>query len=191
MRIYTRGGDSGETSIGSGERVAKDHAVVALTGLVDELNCQLGVALAWLDPPSAQSARKAGELLGQLRQVQIDLFWLGGELTGFSGRFRKLEASDVTALETLMDGWEQELPELRAFILPGGVPAAAQLHLARSACRRLEREMVRITREEPAVDSVTTVPLAWVNRLSDLLFVAARAANHLSGSGDIPLPDLK
>ena len=172
MKLYTRTGDTGETSLFDGTRVSKaDHRVDAY-GEVDELNAWVGLArAAQLDP----------DLDAALVGIQRDLFGLGAELADpmekIASRVTKASVSDehVTRLETLIDSLESELRPLTRFILPGGSPAAAALHVARTVCRRAERRMVAL---RPPVDPVL---IRYVNRLSDLLFALARAANHRSG----------
>jgi cob(I)alamin adenosyltransferase len=179
MRIYTRGGDEGETSLFGGGRVAKAHARVEAMGDVDELNATLGWALNELEDPAVRN---------RLEAIQHDLFSIGSELATPAPRGDRtrprtpgLPIGRVGELETWIDGVEDGLPPLTAFILPGGVRGAAALHLARTVCRRAERSVVRLAEGEP-IDS-DVVP--YLNRLSDLLFVLARAENHLSGAGDV------
>jgi cob(I)alamin adenosyltransferase len=174
VKIYTRTGDSGDTALLGGTRVPKDSLRVAAYGDVDELNALLGVALA-------EGVDADAELL---RAIQRDLFALGARLAdptaAVASRREKaaLTAQDVARLEGAIDAHEGGLPPLTAFILPGGSRAGALLHLARTVCRRAERAMVALHRAEP----LDPVLLAYVNRLSDLLFVLARAANHGQGS---------
>jgi cob(I)alamin adenosyltransferase len=170
-RIYTRGGDGGETSLGDGSRVSKLDPRIGAFGTVDELNAQLGVVLAAGDVPAA--------LRAVLERVQNELFDLGADLcvpVGVGGRLR-VEQSMVDALEADCDRFNETLPELRSFILPGGSGAAAGLHVARTVARRAERETLL------AADAVGVSPLAliYLNRLSDLLFILSRAANALAG----------
>jgi cob(I)alamin adenosyltransferase len=164
-RIYTRGGDAGETSLGSGERVPKDDVRIEAAGDVDELNALLGVALT----------RGAPE--DPLRQVQNDLFDLGADLAvplGETKRERlRVTPEQVVWLEERCDEANADLPMLRSFILPGGSEAAALLHLARTVCRRAERRVVALAHREP----VNPEARAYLNRLSDLLFILARATN--------------
>ena len=166
-RIYTRGGDKGETSLGDGSRVSKLDPHIRAYGAVDELNAQVGFALATADLPSAMRAL--------LERVQNELFDVGADLavpTAVEGRLR-VEQSQVDGLERACDEWNAELPELKSFVLPGGTEAAARLHLARTVCRRVEREALAAAQE---VD-VSPIALVYLNRLSDLLFILARAAN--------------
>lgn len=169
MKIYTRTGDAGQTSLFDGTRVSKADARVGAYGDVDELNAWLGFARANLRDP---------ELDGELTRIQRDLFALGARLADpaetIAARVTKASVTeaDVTRLEQLIDRLEGELPPLRHFILAGGSPAGAALHVARTVCRRAERCIVAL---DPPVDPVL---LRYVNRLSDLLFVLARAVNH-------------
>jgi cob(I)alamin adenosyltransferase len=166
-RIYTRGGDSGETSLGDGSRVSKLDPRIRAYGAVDELNAQIGVALA--DPGLPTGLR------APLERVQNELFDLGADLSvpvEVEGRLR-IAQSQIDGLERLCDELNEPLPELKSFVLPGGSPAAAQLHVARTVCRRAEREALAAAGE---VD-IDPLALVYLNRLSDLLFIAARAAN--------------
>ena len=169
-KIYTRGGDAGETSLGDGSRVSKLDLRLAAYGTVDELNASLGVVLAG-DPPD--------ELRAVLERVQNELFDVGADLSvplGREGRLRVAQ-SQVDRLEADCDRFNAELPELRSFVLPGGTPVAATLHVARTICRRAERETLQAAQEHE-LDPLTAI---YLNRLSDLLFVLARAANALAG----------
>jgi cob(I)alamin adenosyltransferase len=167
-RIYTRGGDAGETSLGDGSRVSKLDPRVAAYGVVDELNAQIGVVLALdeLDP----------ELRGPLAKIQNDLFDLGADLSvPFAPGDERLrvEQAQVDELERLCDLYNEALPELKSFVLPGGSEAAARLHIARTVCRRAELTALA-TAAETAIDPLVPV---YLNRLSDLLFILARTAN--------------
>jgi len=176
VKIYTRTGDTGDTSLFDGTRVKKSDARVDAYGEVDELNAWLGLARA---------SRVDPELDEELVHIQRDLFALGAELADpadkIADRVTKatLGDDDVVRLERLIDRLEAELPPLRRFILAGGSPAGAALHVARTVCRRAERRMVSL---EPPVDLVL---LRYVNRLSDLLFVLARVVNHRAGVAEI------
>jgi cob(I)alamin adenosyltransferase len=176
MKIYTRTGDSGETSLFDGTRLRKNDARVDAYGEVDELHAWLGFARASLGD------HEVDELLGR---IQRDLFALGAELADPAGKIadRVTKAAigdaDVARLEALIDRFEAELPPLRRFILAGGSPGGAALHLARAVCRRAERRMVSL---EPPIESPF---LRYINRLSDLLFVAARLVNHRAGVAEI------
>ena len=174
-RIYTRAGDAGETSLGDGSRVSKLDCRIASFGTVDELNSHIGVALA-------------GDLAEVFRpvlaRVQNELFDVGADLSvpwGIADRLRVTQEL-VDALEADCDRFNAELPELRSFILPGGTETAARLHVARTVCRRAEREIIA------AAEDVEVYPLVlpYLNRLSDLLFILARAANARDGR-DEPL----
>jgi cob(I)alamin adenosyltransferase len=174
-RIYTRGGDRGETSLGDGSRVSKLDCRIGAFGTVDELNSALGVVLAG-DVPAGM--REPLEL------VQNELFDVGADLSvpwGVTDRLR-VEQGMIDRLEELCDRFNAELPELRSFVLPGGTEPAARLHVARTVCRRAEREVLLGAQE---VD-LNPLVLAYLNRLSDLLFILARAANAVAGA-DEPL----
>ena len=172
MKIYTRTGDAGETSLVGGSRVAKSDPHVDAYGEVDELNAWLGVVRASRVDPAVDE---------DLNHLQRDLFALGAQLADpggkLAGRVAKaiIGNEDVARLESLIDRLDAELPPLRRFILAGGTPAGAALHLARTVCRRAERRMVALA---PPVDPVL---LRYINRLSDLLFVLARTVNHRGG----------
>ncbi len=174
-RIYTRGGDQGETSLGDMSRAPKTHPLIGAYGTVDELNAHVGLALAGGVPAAMQEP---------LVRIQNELFDLGADLcVPFTpendGRLRVTQ-EQIDGLEALCDAFNESLPELKSFVLPGGSEAAARLHVARTVCRRAEREAI-------AADSVHPLhPLAivYLNRLSDLLFILARGAN---AGGDEPL----
>jgi cob(I)alamin adenosyltransferase len=176
LKVYTRRGDTGETSLFGGQRVPKDAARVASYGAVDELNAVIGVACASLSD---------ADLVEGLRGIQSSLFDLGGELATPDIEEReargkvlpRVRAEDVDALEAWIDRLDTELEPLQSFILPGGAAAAAQLHLARTVCRRAERELVALARSE----GVAELPVRYLNRLSDLLFTLARAVNQRVG----------
>ena len=177
MKIYTKTGDAGETSLFGGLRVRKSDPRVAAYGDVDELNAQLGLARA---------TGADAEIDAELLQLQRDLFALGAQLADPTERIashvRKatLDDGDVVRLEQLIDKLEAGLPPLRHFILAGGSVSGAALHVARAVCRRAERGMVAL---EPAVDRTL---LKYINRLSDLLFVLARTVNHRAGAAETP-----
>jgi cob(I)alamin adenosyltransferase len=183
VKIYTRTGDAGETSLFGGSRVPKDDARVDAYGEVDEANACVGVALAALSARSDSATFTIA--IDALVRIQRDLFALGANLADPSGRVATrlpkaaLHASDVERLEQLIDRLEEELPALTHFVLAGGVEAGAALHLARAVCRRAERRIVAL---EPAPDPVL---LRYANRLSDLLFVMARWVNHRAGAPEI------
>ena len=167
-RIYTRAGDAGETSLGDGSRVSKLDRRIAAFGTVDELNSHIGVVLAGAVPD---------ELRQVLEQIQNELFDLGADLSvpyGGSGAGRlRVTQERIDALERLCDVFNADLPELRSFVLPGGSGGAAHLHVARSVCRRAERDALLAAQEV----EVNPLVLVYLNRLSDLLFILARAAN--------------
>jgi cob(I)alamin adenosyltransferase len=177
-RIYTRTGDGGETSLFGGGRVSKDDPRVRAYGTIDELNAVIGVV---------RTSGMPQEIDGVLERVQHQLFDLGAELatpdaaSAAAGHAPRATAEWVTALEREIDRFEGLLPPLREFVLPGGTAAAAGLHHARTVARRAEREIVRLAGRGP----VNPELLKYVNRLSDLLFVLARAANHASGRPDV------
>jgi cob(I)alamin adenosyltransferase len=172
MKIYTRTGDGGETSLVGGERVAKSTLRVDTYGEVDELNSALGVA---------HTRVTHDEVLSTLSSVQNDLFSVGAILADPKGRLSNdkvaLDDSAVRKLEELIDRFDSELEPLTSFILPGGSTGGAELHHARSVCRRVERKMVELTSREP----VPPVVIRYMNRLSDLLFVLARLENKHQG----------
>jgi cob(I)alamin adenosyltransferase len=179
LKIYTKTGDDGTTGLLGAGRVAKDDPRIESYGTIDELNATLGMvrAVDGLDP----------EFDALIAQLQNDLFVVGAALADPdpNGRFHNAVAEGYASrLEAEIDRLESTLPPLTRFILPGGSAAAAQLHLARTICRRAERHVVRLNR-----DPVADVPLllvVYLNRLSDLLFVLARAVNHRAGIADIP-----
>jgi cob(I)alamin adenosyltransferase len=175
MKIYTKTGDQGETGLWGGQRVPKDSLRVQAYGAVDECNAVLGVARAsGLD----------GGLDMLLAQVQDQLFVVGSDLAtpGEAANIPRIGSTEIEFLERSIDQLEEELEPLRQFILPGGSPAAAALHLARTTCRRAERWVVSLARE----DQVNPQVGMYLNRLSDFLFVAARSANARSGVADVP-----
>lgn len=176
MKIYTRTGDEGTTALYGGERVSKDARRVEAYGTVDEANALLGVARTQLGDLDAFG--------GLLNNLQNALFDVGADLATPESRYRvnitPLSEADVTGLEDHIDRLEADLPPLHAFILPGGHPAASSLHHARTVVRRAERRAVELSHAEPVNPSV----LAYLNRLSDLLFVLARAVNVAAGVQD-------
>ncbi len=168
-RVYTKTGDGGETSLVDGSRVSKDALRVAAFGDVDELNSVLGLARAWNDEPEIQSI---------LEMLQNDLFTVGADLaTPMGMAVPRVDEERVKKLEGLIDRLLEELEPLKEFILPSGTQVGAGLHLARSVARRAERLVVTLARIEDTNPAV----LRYLNRLSDLLFVMARVANHRSG----------
>ncbi len=174
-KIYTRGGDAGETSLGDGSRVSKLDCRIGAFGSVDELNSMLGVVLAGHLP---------ADLRAPLERVQNELFDVGADLSvpwGVTDRLRVTQES-IDDLERLCDHYNDELPELRSFVLPGGTEASARLHVARTLCRRAEREALLASQEL----EINPLVLVYLNRLSDLLFILARTANAREGK-DEPL----
>jgi len=178
-RIYTRTGDTGDTGLFGGERVRKDDLRVRAYGAIDEANAAIG---------TARAAGPGAEIDAVLALLQHHLFDLGAELatppsapSSATAHAPHVTPEWVAALEGDIDRFEGVLPPLRAFILPGGTPAAAALHVARTVVRRAERDIVALAAQAP----VNPHLLAFVNRLSDLLFVLARAANHAAKQADV------
>jgi cob(I)alamin adenosyltransferase len=178
MKIYTRTGDAGQTSLRWGERVTKDALRVEVYGTIDETNAFIGMALAAL-PAGTEPLRS------MLTRIQRELFDLGADLSvppdRDKGETPKVQQALVDGLERDIDALEAGLEPLKTFILPGGCPAAAALHVARTVCRRAERRAVTLAQQEP----VDPVILKYLNRLSDFLFVAARAANKGQAVEDV------
>lgn len=178
MKIYTRTGDAGQTSLRWGERIAKDALRVETYGTVDEANAFIGMALAFLP-------KGCGPLAAMLTRIQREMFDVGADLATppdrEKGEQAKVQGAMVEALERDIDALEAGLDPLRNFILPGGTQAAATLHTARTVVRRAERRLVSLMANEPADE----VLLKYLNRLSDFLFVAARAANKAEGHLDV------
>ncbi len=173
-RIYTRLGDGGETHLGDMSRVRKTHPRIEAYGEIDELNAHVGVALTLADLPDSYRV--------WLRRVQNDLFDLGADLSVPPGGDRerlRVSPEQVEWLEAACDEVNATLPALRSFVLPGGSPAASQLHVCRTVCRRAERRSLLVEEANPEV-------ARYLNRLSDLLFILSRGANH-AASGDEPL----
>jgi cob(I)alamin adenosyltransferase len=178
MKLYTKTGDDGSTGLFGGPRVPKNHLRIEAYGTVDELNSLLGVVRAegvdpWLD-----------ELL---RRVQNDLFSLGAELATpepSAHGTNLVGGEQIAALEAAIDSYEAAVEPLKQFILPGGSKAAAQLHLARTVCRRAERRLVALAAESDQPISGNLI--VYLNRLSDLLFIAARYSNKITGIADVP-----
>src|SRR6188472_4109614 len=169
-RIYTRGGDQGETSLGDGSRVSKLDCRIGAFGTVDELNSAIGVVLAGELPEAMREP---------LTRIQNELFDVGADLSvpwGVTDRLR-VEQPLIAALEQLCDDFNADLPELRSFVLPGGTEASARLHVARTICRRAERDALAGSQEV----ELNPLVLVYLNRLSDLLFILARAANAAAG----------
>ena len=188
-RIYTRTGDKGTTALGDGRRVPKDHPRIAAYGSVDELNSILGLARA---------ARPPRDTVRLLRSIQNDLFDVGADLCvpqaegEPAGKVLRVQAAQVERLERAIDRVNARLEPLHSFVLPGGTPLAAWLHAGRTVCRRAERELVALARSE----KVNEQAVIYLNRLSDLLFVMARAANRSARAellwvpgGERPGPD--
>lgn len=179
MKIYTKTGDAGETGLFGGGRVPKDDPRVSAYGDVDELNSALGLVRA-TTPTDFQD--------GLLESIQRDLFAIGGHLaTPDPAKVRaalekaSLSEERIKVMEMAIDAADAELPPLRAFVLPGGTPKAAALHLARTVCRRAERSVVSLSHQA----EVHELFVIYLNRLSDLLFTLARLANHRDGRGDV------
>jgi cob(I)alamin adenosyltransferase len=166
-RIYTRGGDAGVTSLGDGRRVSKLDPRIRAFGAVDEVNAAVGVALATTGLPDAMRP--------PLERVQNELFDVGADLAvpvEVDGRLR-VSQEQIEGLERACDEWNEGLPDLKSFVLPGGTEAAARLHAARTVCRRAEREALAAAEDA----ELSPLALVYLNRLSDLLFILARAAN--------------
>jgi len=180
MKIYTRTGDAGDTALFGGGRVSKDHPRVAAYGTVDELNAAVGIAVA------AVADAQVRERLGR---VQHDLFAIGAVLATVPAQddrprpkgLPELPMGRIPEMEAWIDAADEELPALRAFILPGGTSGAAALHMARTMCRRAERGVVHLATLEPVEEGV----VVYLNRLSDLLFTFARLENARAGTGDV------
>ena len=176
MKIYTKTGDDGETSLFGGKRIPKHSLRIETYGTVDELNAQIGIVrslkpIAGIDP--------------LLEKLQADLFILGADLatpisTQEPSRVRRIAVDEITLLEKNIDRLQEHLPALHSFVLPGGSPVASHLHSARTICRRAERFVSKLGAEEP----IGALPLIFLNRLSDFLFVLARYANSVDGVGE-------
>jgi cob(I)alamin adenosyltransferase len=181
-RIYTRTGDDGTTALGTGERCKKYDLRIACYGTIDETNAAIGLVRLFTGADA--------EIDAMLGRIQNDLFDLGAELCapeqekgkGPGGARLTVTEAQVTRLEAEIDCLNANLAPLRSFVLPGGTPAAAHLHLARTVCRRAERMMVELA--DQAGEEVSAVALKYVNRLSDFLFVASRYVNQ-KGEGDV------
>ncbi len=170
-KIYTRTGDNGTTGLADGSRLAKSALRVEAMGTVDELNCHLGILLGMLDTDD--------EFRRPLERIQHHLFDLGGEFAIPGSHC--IESRHVTWLEETLDHWNADLPPLKNFILPGGSASAAQCHLARAVCRRAERVVVGLAHE----DAINSESQHYLNRLSDLLFVAARRLATKDGGSEV------
>jgi cob(I)alamin adenosyltransferase len=180
-RIYTKTGDRGDTGLGDGSRVPKDHPRVTAYGTVDELNAILGIFLVHLHDANAEAA-----LVDLVRSVQNDLFDVGADLClppgegEKPGQVLRIQADQAERLEQAIDSRNERLQPLKSFILPGGTAAAAWCHLARTVCRRAERDVVTLARS----DRINPQVIVYLNRLSDLLFVLGRVCNH-DGHDDV------
>lgn len=177
-KIYTRTGDAGETGLGDGRRVPKDHPRIEAIGEVDSLNSQMGLLLAGLAEQCPAFAGLA-EVIEVLTPCQHRLFDLGGELA--MPTYQALNTAEVERLEAAIDRWNEELGPLENFILPGGSALIAQAHVCRSLARGAERRCQQLNAQEP----LAGVGLAYINRLSDLLFVAARLIAKRQGIAEI------
>lgn len=179
-RVYTRRGDHGETDLVGGERVPKDSLRLDAYGTVDELNAAVGVARAFNEAEVGRAAACL-ELDAILRKLQNELFDLGSELAtppaAFQAGMFRVGPELVAGLETLVDRCQQDLEPLKSFVLPGGGRVSGLLHVARTVCRRAERDVLRLMRAE----EIGEQPLAYLNRLSDLLFVLSRWIGHHLG----------
>lgn len=177
MKIYTRTGDAGQTSLYGGQRVEKDALRIEAYGTVDELNAQMGVVRSLPLPPDVEPL---------LERIQHELFLLGADLAtppnSGAKDVRRVGEEEVRRLEADIDRLDASLPQLQAFILPSGSLAGAQLHVARTVCRRAERYIIRLVREE----SLDKTVVMYVNRLADLLFVVARYVNQSLGAHENP-----
>ena len=173
-KIYTRTGDNGTTGLGDGTRVDKDSLRVEAMGDVDELNAVIGLLITEL-----LAVQTSAHLLPLLTEIQHDLFNLGGEIC--IPNYVMIKDTRVDALEFAIDGLNDSLVPLKEFILPGGTKAAAYAHLARTVCRRAERLLIKLSRDE----AVTAISLKYLNRLSDLLFVLCRIINKDAGVSDV------
>lgn len=182
-RVYTRTGDNGRTSLVDGTRVEKDAPRIEAYGTVDELNACLGMVL--VEVARARQPMVSDRLEPELLRIQNELFDLGSELATPSGAFVSgmpaVDAGQITAMERLMDVCNEDLEPLRSFVLPGGGAVSAALHVARTVCRRAEREIFRLSRQE----AVRPEALKYVNRLSDLLFVLSRWAAWRGGHAEV------
>ena len=188
-RIYTRTGDDGTTALGTGARLPKNAARIEAFGAVDEANACVGLARTHLGGPGYAGRPDFTDLEAMLARIQNDLFDLGADLCVPEGGGKpgteplRITDDQVRRLEAEIDRLNAGLKPLRSFVLPGGCPAAAALHLARTVARRAERRMVALAREPG--ETVGGPALRYCNRLSDFLFVASRAVNRLDGAGDV------
>lgn len=173
MKIYTRTGDDGETGLLGGLRVSKAHQVIEVCGTLDETNCWLGLV---------RSEKIDASIDGLLEQIQNDLFDIGSQIAASladSARAVEVSRERIAELESAIDHWDSTLPPLQAFILPSGAQAGCRLHMARSVCRRAERQLVSLV--ESLETKALTAESVYLNRLSDLLFVLARSMNQIAG----------
>jgi cob(I)alamin adenosyltransferase len=178
MKIYTKTGDAGETGVFGGPRLPKDDLRIEAYGTVDELNAALGMVRASSPPATID------EVIGRL---QHELFVAGAQLATpdpVAKRVPMIGDDNIAAAEHDIDHFEERLPPLKEFILPGGTSVAAKIHFARAICRRAERRLVTFARSSP--ESVTPQLLAWLNRVGDLLFTLARATNQHAGRSETP-----
>jgi len=171
MPIYTKTGDKGETSLFGGKRVSKDDVQVDAYGSIDELNCWVGLV---------SSQMNISEKKDLLEKIQADLLIIGGHLAGWKTDLHVLQTR-VTEMEVEIDAMEDVLVPLKNFILPGGTLLAANIHLVRSTCRRVERQVVSLSKKQPVESSI----IQYLNRLSDLLFVMARFINKVENIPDV------
>jgi len=183
-RIYTKGGDKGETGLAGGQRVPKDSVRIEAYGTVDELNAFIGLAEVTCGEETARALR-LGELVDILRRVQHELFNLGSQLAtlpkDLHPKQARITSAEIEQLEREIDAMNEELPALRSFLLPGGTRLNAELHAARTICRRAERLTVALAREEETPPDA----VRYLNRLSDALFVWSRWANHILGVPEV------
>ena len=183
-RIYTRRGDKGETALAGGQRVPKDAPRIEAYGTVDELNAFIGMACVTCGEESARALR-LGKLVDILRRVQHELFNLGSQLSTLPKdvhpKQARITSAEIEQLEREIDAMNQELPTLRSFVLPGGCRLNAELHVARTVCRRAERLTVALARTE----EVAPEAIRYLNRLSDALFVWSRWASHVQGVPEV------
>ena len=177
MKIYTKSGDSGETGLFGGQRVPKDDPRIEAYGTVDEVNAVLGLALARCQDP---------DLRALIERVQAELFGVGADLATpadvDSAYVRRVDETSIERLETEIDAWEESLPPLKNFILPGGSEVGAILHIARTVCRRAERSVVKLSEQAAINPNIQR----YLNRLSDWLFTLARLVNQHNGMTETP-----
>lgn len=182
-KVYTKSGDGGETSLVGGTRVSKGHQRLEVYGTLDELNCVLGLIAA--ETRTFKGGHFCDHVGGRLVRVQNNLFNAGSHLAcedkNLLSKLPPLQSGLVSDLESDMDDWEAELPELKTFILPGGTALASYTHLARTICRRAERQAVRLQAEAEVSDDI----IIFLNRLSDWLFTLARKFNAIAGLADV------